>query len=121
MMMIYQLKLKKYLDDSISLVSKTPTTLKFKEENTMKSPIEQLREEFMSRYNLTEDQVAIDIRLTEVSEGLAQQIGKDYGNKYNSLDNYFPGLQVDAVSNKQFNMYIHHPEKEGEKNGFIIE
>jgi hypothetical protein len=70
MMMIYQLKLKKYLDDSISLVSKTcPTTLKFKEENTMKNqpkwamtPIEQLKEEFkrgtLTRYNLSEDQFA---------------------------------------------------------------
>jgi hypothetical protein len=120
MMMIYQLKLKKYLDDSISLVSKTPTTLKFKEENTMKSPIEMLKEEFCSRYGLNANQFALDIRLTDVPEELAKEIGLDYGNRYNH-ESFLPGKTVSLVHNKEFNMYIHHKEEEKPNGWTIIE
>jgi hypothetical protein len=86
----------------------------------MKTPIEQLKEELCSRYGLKEYQFSLDIRLTDVPAELAEQIGLDYGNKYDHRD-FLPGKTVSLVHNKEFNMYIHHPEKEGEKVEFILE
>jgi hypothetical protein len=80
----------------------------------MKSPIELIKEEFMKRYNLTEEQISIDIRVTDVSAELATEIGLDYGNKYDHSD-FIPGKQVSLVHNKEFNMYIHHSVEEDEE------
>jgi hypothetical protein len=88
----------------------------------MKSPIEMLKEELCSRYGLKEDQFSLDIRLTDVPAELAEQIGLDYGNKYDHRD-FLPGKTVSLVHNKEFNMYIHHPEKEDDvpKGWMLIE
>jgi hypothetical protein len=80
----------------------------------MKTVMELIREEFCSRYGLNPEQIDIDVRITEVSKELSEQIGKDYGNKYENTENYFMGTKCGHVYNEEFVIYTHFPNEEGD-------
>ena len=88
----------------------------------MKSPFENVIEEFCTRYNLKPEQVKFEVRLDDVEKDLALEIAKDYGNKYEGTGNYFEGKHCTSINNKNFNLWVHYPSKEEVKDlEFIIE
>lgn len=93
------------------------------EEKEMKNPIEMIKEEFCSRYGLDPKQIQVEIKLHDIPKVEAEGIAKDYGNKYEGIQNYFMGKTCASVNTKAYDMWIHYlkEEQEADENEFIIE
>jgi hypothetical protein len=87
----------------------------------MNNPFENVIEEFCTRYNLKPEHMQFEVRILDVEKDLALEIAKDYGNKYEGTNNHFGGKQCVSINNKNFDLWVHYPEKEVKDLEFIIE
>lgn len=76
---------------------------------TEKTALDLIKEEFCNRYNLQPEQIRVSIHFSDIPQDQAEQMAKDYGNKWGRYASSFKTDACMSINNNLYDMFVHFP------------